>query len=81
MKPVLYRLIRLMLPVGALFDLAENATQLYLLSQPPGFHSPLIPVSAVCSVLKWVLVSLFALLVAVPVIRKLWANITAYRAV
>ncbi|MEN9481498.1 MAG: hypothetical protein RLZZ298_2893 [Pseudomonadota bacterium] len=81
MKPVLYRLIRLMLPVSALFDLAENAAQLYLLSQPPGFHSPLIPVSAVCSVLKWVLVSLFALLVAVPVIRKLWANITAYRAV
>lgn len=81
MKPVLYRLILLMLPVAALFDLAENAAQLYLLSQPPAFHSLLIPISAICSVFKWVLVSLFALLVAVQVIRKLWANITAYRVV
>lgn len=49
-----------LLPLAALFDLAENLLQLRLLAGPFGAPSMTIPVSAVCSSVKWGLVLVFA---------------------
>lgn len=53
-----------LLPLAALFDVAENLLQLRLLAGPFGAESMLIPMSASCSLLKWGLVIFFALWVA-----------------
>lgn len=49
-----------LLPLAALFDVAENLLQLHLLAGPFGAPSAAVPVSAVCSSLKWGLVVVFA---------------------
>jgi hypothetical protein len=78
-QPWVYRVILLLLPVAGLFDLIENAAHIYLLRQPHGFQSVIVPFSGTCSLLKWVLASLFASLVTIQVSRKLWANPSFHR--
>jgi hypothetical protein len=73
-RPLVYRAILLLLPVAGLFDLVENTAHIYLLDKPRGFNSVIIPFSATCSLIKWVLASLFASVVTIQVARKLWAN-------
>lgn len=73
-RPWVYRAMLLTLPVTGLFDLIENAAQIYLLSQPHGLQSAIVPFSGTCSLIKWVLASLFALAVTVQAVRKRWAN-------
>jgi hypothetical protein len=73
-RPPIYRTALLSLPAASLFDLAENLAQAFLLGQPPGVRSAVIPASATCSSLKWALASVFAALVAVQVARKLWSR-------
>jgi hypothetical protein len=70
--PLIYRTALLALPVASLFDLAENLAQAFLLGEPSGVHSAVIPASATCSLLKWALALVFATLVAVQIARKLW---------
>lgn len=74
-RSLVYRAMLLMLPVAGLFDLVENAAHIYLLSQPRGFNSIIIPFSATCSLIKWVLAALFAAAVAIQVVRKLWTKL------
>ncbi len=78
-SPRVYRAILLSLPVAGLSDLAENAAHIYLLGQAQGFRSVIIPVSATCSLFKWVLASLFAVLVAIRFARELWAGASRRR--
>lgn len=49
-----------LMPLAALFDLAENLLQLRLLAGPFGGQSMAIPLSALCASLKWGLVVVFA---------------------
>jgi hypothetical protein len=60
-----------MLSVAGACDLAENVCALSLLSLPPGTHSILIPVSATFSLVKWGLVTGFALLTLMAWGRRL----------
>lgn len=59
-----------LLPLAALFDVAENLLQLRLLAGPFGAPSALIPLSAACSLLKWGLVVVFAVWTAWRLIIK-----------
>jgi len=59
-----------MLPWAAAFDVAENLLQLHLLAGPFGASSPAIPLSALCSAIKWGLATVFALLIGWRVVRK-----------
>lgn len=59
-----------MLPLAAVFDLAENLLQVHLLAGPFGADSVAIPVSACCSAVKWALAAGFAVIVAGLVLRK-----------
>ncbi len=59
-----------LLPVAALFDLAENLLQLHLLAGPAGAPDVAVPLSAGCSAVKWGLAALFALLIGARVARK-----------
>lgn len=58
-----------MLPVAGLFDQAENLCQLRLLAGPFGAPSVLIPLSALCSSIKWGLAVLFAVTMARRVLQ------------
>ncbi len=73
-RPLFHRAILLLLPIAGLFDLVENAAHIYLLGQPHGLNSVIIPVSATCSLIKWVLASLFAVVATIQVARKLWTT-------
>lgn len=73
MRPWSYHVIRLLLPIAGLFDLIENTAHIYLLAHARGFQSAIVPLSGTCSLLKWVLASLFASLVTIQVFRRLWA--------
>ncbi len=66
----LRRVAMLVLPLAGLFDLVENAAQLFLLAQPLGIDSTVIPLSATCSAVKWALVVFYVLLVSAQFIRK-----------
>lgn len=68
-EPAAQRLAWL-LPLAALFDLAENVLQGYLLAGPFGVASPAIPLSALCSSLKWGLAVWFAGTTATRLLRK-----------
>lgn len=59
----LRRAAMLLLPIAGLFDLAENAAQIYLLGQAHGLDSIVIAVSATCSLIKWSLVVAFVIAV------------------
>lgn len=59
-----------MLPLAAVFDLAENLFQVHLLGGPFGAESLAIPLSACCSAVKWSLAAGFALIIAWRVLRK-----------
>lgn len=48
-----------MLPMAAAFDYIENVCQLKLLSVPPGSADWMIPTSASCASIKWVLAAAF----------------------
>ena len=72
--PWVYRVILLLLPIAGLFDLIENAAHIYLLGQPQGIQSVIVPFSGTCSLLKWILASIFALLVIIQVSRNIWSN-------
>ena len=50
-----------LLPVAAGLDYIENTCQLKLLSVPPGTGEWLIPTSATCATIKWLLAALFTL--------------------
>ncbi|MBL8458459.1 MAG: hypothetical protein JNM92_03780 [Zoogloea sp.] len=60
-----------LLPVAGLFDLGENLLQLALLSGPVGADSVAIPLSALCSTVKWTLVGLFSWITARRVLKRL----------
>ncbi len=66
----LRRVAMLLLPVAGLFDLVENALQIFLLGQSHGVDSVLIPLSATCSLLKWGLIVMFAIVVGVRWVRQ-----------
>ncbi len=59
-----------LLPVAALFDLAENLLQLHLLAGPVGAASLAIPLSALCSTVKWGLAAGFAGVIGWRVLGK-----------
>lgn len=59
-----------LLPLAALFDLAENLLQLHLLAGPFGAPSVAIPLSAVCSSAKWGLAVVFAGWTGVRVVAR-----------
>ncbi len=59
------------LPVAGLFDLGENLLQLNLLSGPVGVDSLAIPLSALCSAAKWMLVGVFAWITARRLLNRL----------
>ena len=63
-----------LLPLAAVFDLAENLLQLHLLAGPVGASSLVIPLSALCSALKWGLAAGFAGVIGWRVARK-WTQI------
>jgi len=63
-----------LLPLAAVFDLAENLLQLHLLAGPVGTRSLLIPLSALFSTLKWGLAAGFAGVVGWRMARK-WTQI------
>ena len=69
-----YRMALLSLPAAGVFDLLENAGRLYLLSEPHGSRSILVPIAATCSSLKWTFALLFTLMVATQVAYKRWAK-------
>ncbi len=60
----------LALPLAGLFDLSENAAQIFLLGQPHGIESIMIPLSATCSLLKWGLVLGFAAMLSIQWMRQ-----------
>lgn len=66
------RLLAQMLPLAGVFDLAENVAHLYLLDQPAGSGGILVPLSALCSLGKWSLAALFAMLIGWRVGGGLW---------
>ena len=55
------RFYRWLLPVAAGFDYIENTCQLKLLSFPTGIVDWLVPVSATCASIKWILAFGFTL--------------------
>lgn len=59
-----------LLPLAALFDLAENLLQLRLLAGPFGVPSVIIPLSGLCSSVKWTLVLVFAVWVGKRLLDK-----------
>ena len=59
-----------MLPLAAVFDLAENLFQVHLLGGPFGVESLAVPLSACCSAIKWGLAAGFALIVVWRLVRK-----------
>ena len=59
-----------LLPVAALFGLAENLLQLHLLAGPVGAASLAIPLSALCSTVKWGLAAGFAGVIGWRVLGK-----------
>lgn len=63
-----------LLPLAAVFDFAENLLQLHLLAGPAGARSLLIPLSALCSTLKWGLAAGFAGVIGWRLARK-WTQI------
>ena len=63
-----------LLPLAAVFDFAENLLQLHLLAGPVGVSSLLIPLSALCSTLKWGLATGFAGVIGWRLVRK-WTQI------
>ena len=69
------RLLPMALPIAGAFDLAENSAHLYLIAQQSGFNSPLVALSAVCSLVKWGLAIMFAALVACQIFLKWWASL------
>lgn len=54
------RLWALVLPLAGLMDVLENAAQLYLLAGASNGGGFVVPASALCSTIKWLLVLLFA---------------------
>jgi len=73
-RTLAYRIALWSLPVAGIFDLFENVGRLYLLGQPHGSRSILIPATATCSSLKWALALLFTLTVASQAAYKRWAK-------
>jgi hypothetical protein len=73
-RSVNHRILLMALPIAGAFDLAENAAHMYLMAHQPGFDSPLVALSAVCSLIKWGLAVLFAAIVALQILLKRWAN-------
>jgi len=59
-----------LLPLAAAFDLLENLLQLRLLAGPFGAPSPAIPLSAICSTVKWALALVFTLRIGRRVVGK-----------
>ena len=55
------RILSWLLPVAAGLDYIENTCQLKLLSVPPGTVDWLIPTSATCASIKWMLAGLLTL--------------------
>ncbi len=55
------RILSWLLPVAAGLDYIENTCQLKLLSSPPGTVDWLIPTSATCASIKWMLAGLLTL--------------------
>jgi hypothetical protein len=55
------RILSWLLPVAAGLDYVENSCQLKLLSVPPGTVDWMIPTSATCATIKWILAGLFTL--------------------
>jgi hypothetical protein len=62
---VVRRIMLFALPVAGAFDLAENAAHLYLLAHRPSVGETLVPLSAICSTVKWGLALMFSVGVAV----------------
>jgi hypothetical protein len=63
-----------LLPLAAVFDFAENLLQLHVLAGPVAARSLEIPLSALCSTLKWGLATGFAGVIGWRLARK-WARI------
>ncbi|HQC81475.1 MAG TPA: hypothetical protein PLS67_13320 [Accumulibacter sp.] len=74
MPPVVHRTALLTLPIAGLCDLLENAAHNYLLALPHGTDSPIIPLSAVCSSIKWGLATAFALAFIVRLAQWQWVR-------
>lgn len=77
--PVVRRLALLALPIAGLCDLLENAAHSHLLALPHGTDSPIIPLSAVCSSIKWGLATAFALAFFVRLAQRRWVHISIFR--
>lgn len=68
------RLTAWLLPLAAGFDLVENLLQLYLLGQTPGTASMAVPLSALCSTIKWAGASVFAGTISLKILKKCSQN-------
>lgn len=79
MHPVAYRLSLLVLPIAGLCDLLENVAHNHLLSLPHGADSPIIPLSALCSLIKWGLATAFALAFIVRLAHWQWMHASTFR--
>ena len=66
----LRRLASWLLPLAAFFDAAENVLHGWLIEGPQLDVPFLYPVSAVCSLLKWVLIAGFSLLMIHGLVRQ-----------
>jgi hypothetical protein len=72
------RFFLLSLPVAGIFDLLENAAHLYLLAQPPGSGTLIVPLSGTCSAIKWTLAVAFAIAIVVQSLRRLAARLRSH---